>query len=390
MQNSTSITQTQLTRPPLRLNWGNTLFLTITPLIALIGMPLHIYYVGTSWSLIGVFVIYLIATGLSITGGYHRLFAHRSYEANCMVKLFYLIFGAAACENSALHWATDHRNHHRFVDQDPDPYNIRLGFFHAHMGWVFLKRPKKLSFDREHDLSEDSLVRWQHRFYFPLAIIIGGGLPLLIGYYLGNALGCFLLAGITRIVIVHHATFLINSLCHFLGKQPYSLKDSSRDSALVAFLTYGEGYHNFHHRFQYDYRNGIRWYHFDPTKWLIKTLEILRLANGLHRASDMHIFKARLDVQRNQVEQRLAGFSQEFREAMERNIHITHEALLSAYANWGKLRAEYRSVRKSIGDKGRRLILKLEQDLRRARSHYMATRASWALIVQQEYLQVPA
>jgi len=233
-------------------------------------------------------------------------------------------------------------------------------------------------------------VRWQHRFYLPLAIIIGGGLPLLIGYYLGNALGCFLLAGITRIVIVHHATFLINSLCHFLGKQPYSLKDSSRDSALVAFLTYGEGYHNFHHRFQYDYRNGIRWYHFDPTKWLIKTLEILRLANGLHRASDMHIFKARLDVQRNQVEQRLAGFSQEFREAMERNIHITHEALLSAYANWGKLRAEYRSVRKSIGDKGRRLILKLEQDLRRARSHYMATRASWALIVQQEYLQVPA
>lgn len=390
MPNSTSTTQTQLTRPPFRIHWGNTLFLTTTALIALIGMPLHIYYVGTSLSLIGVFVFYLAATGLSITGGYHRLFAHRSYEANWMVRLFYLIFGAAACENSALRWAADHRNHHRFVDLDADPYNIRLGFLHAHIGWVLLKRPKKLSFDREHDLTEDSLVRWQHRVYLPLAIIIGGGLPLVIGYYLGNALGCFLLAGITRTVIVHHATFLINSLCHFLGKQPYSLKDSSRDSALVAFLTYGEGYHNFHHRFQYDYRNGIRWYHFDPTKWLIKTLEILRLAKGLHRASDMHIFVARLDVQRDQVEQRLAGFSQEFREAMERKIHITHEALLTAYANWGNLRAEYRSVRKSIGDKGKRFILKLEQDLRKAKSHYLETRASWALLVQQGYFQVPA
>ncbi len=388
MPNSTSITQAQLTRPSLPINWVNTLFLITTALIALIGMPLHVYYMGTSWSLIGVFVFYLAATGLSITGGYHRLFAHRSYEANHMVKLFYLLFGAAACENSALKWATDHRNHHRFVDQDTDPYNIRLGFFHAHIGWIFFKRPEKSSFDSEHDLIEDPLVRWQHRFYLSLAIFVGGGLPLLIGYFLGNALGCFLLAGVTRTVIVHHSTFLINSLCHFMGKQPYSLKDSSRDSALVAFLTCGEGYHNFHHRFQYDYRNGIRWYHFDPTKWLIKALETLRLAKGLRKASNMHIFKARLNVQRDQAEERLAGFSHEFRDAMERKIHVAHEVLLAAYASWGDLRAEYRSVREAIGEKGKGPILKLEQDLRRAKSHYMATRVSWAMLVQG-YLQVP-
>ena len=388
MPNSTSMTQAQLTRPYLPINWVNTLFLITTALIALIGMPLHVYYMGTSWSLIGVFVFYLVATGLSITGGYHRLFAHRSYEANHMVKLFYLLFGAAACENSALKWATDHRNHHRFVDQDADPYNIRLGFFHAHIGWVFYKRPMKSSFDSEHDLIEDPLVRWQHRFYLSLAIFVGGGLPLLIGYFLGNALGCFLLAGVTRTVIVHHSTFLINSLCHFMGKQPYSLKDSSRDSALVAFLTCGEGYHNFHHRFQYDYRNGVRWYHFDPTKWLIKALETLRLAKGLRKASNMHIFKARLDVQRDQAEEKLAGFSHEFRDAMERKIHVAHEVLLAAYASWGDLRAEYRSVRESIGEKRKESILKLEQDLRRAKSHYMATRASWAMLVQG-YLQVP-
>jgi stearoyl-CoA desaturase (delta-9 desaturase) len=230
MQISEMTTQPPMTRPSLSIHWVNTLFLTMTALIALIGTPLHIYTIGTSWPLIGVFVFYLAATGLSITGGYHRLFAHHTYQANRMVKLFYLLFGAAACENSALRWALDHRNHHRFVDQEGDPYNIRYGCVR--------------------DLMEDPLVRWQHRFYLPIAIFVGGGLPLLIGYFLGNALGCFLLAGVARTVIVHHSTFLINSLCHFMGKQPYSLADSSRDSAFVALLTCGEGYHNFHHRFQ--------------------------------------------------------------------------------------------------------------------------------------------
>ena len=386
MQDSEMTTQPPLTRPPSLIHWGNAIFLTSTALVALVGLPLHIYYFGTSWSLIGVFVFFMAATGLSITGGYHRLFAHRSYEANSMVKLFYLIFGAAACENSVLSWATDHRNHHRFVDRDGDPYNIQRGFFHAHIGWVFFKEPvffdkfEDQYLDVARDLMEDPLVCWQDKFYLPIAIIVGGGLPLLIGYFLGNAVGCFLLAGIARTVIVHHSTFLINSLCHFIGKQPYSQKDSSRDSIIAALLTCGEGYHNYHHRFQYDYRNGVRWFHYDPTKWLIKTLETLRLAKGLRRASDLHIFRARLDIQRAQAEQRLAGLSHEFRDRMKQKIHNTYEALLTAYGSWRDLKQEYRSIRRNLGHKRKELTLKLKRDLQRASSNYMLTRASWTLV----------
>ena len=365
------------------IHWENAAFLIATPLIAIVGVPLHFYDTGITWSMIGVLAFFLAATGLSITAGYHRLFAHRSYEASSAVRLFYLVFGAAACQNSALKWVTDHRNHHRFVDKDRDPYNIRRGFFHAHIGWIVFKDPQDPheSSGIDPDLLADPLMRWQDRFYLPIAISAGGGLPLLIGGFLGDALGCFLLAGVARTVIVHHSTFLINSLCHFIGRQPYSLQDSSRDSALVAFLTCGEGFHNFHHRFQYDYRNGVRWYHFDPTKWLIKLLETLRLAQRLRKASNLHIFKARLDVQKDLAERNLTGVSQGFRTVMERQIHARHEALLSAYANWRKQRVEYRSIRVSTGSKGEQLLLTIRRDLRQARSHYTQTRASWVALV---------
>lgn len=381
MAKSRSIIPNQSTQALLPINWLNAFFLTITALIALIGMPLYVYFVGISWPLIGVFLFYLAATGSSITAGYHRLFAHRAYETNRYIKLFYLLFGAAACENSALKWAADHRDHHRFVDQDADPYNIRRGFFYAHMGWIFIKRPEDLTLDSVGDLSQDALVRWQHRFYFPLAILVGGAFPLLIGYFLGDALGCFLLAGVTRTVMVHHSTFFINSLCHFVGKQPYSLKDSSRDSGVVAILTLGEGYHNFHHRFQYDYRNGVRWYHFDPTKWLVKTLETFGLAKNLRRASDVHIFQARLDVQKEQVQEKLAAFSQEVRTNMEEKIRAAHSALLAAHASWRNLKADCRSAKESF-NKHKIPTLKFEQNLHKVRSHFLATRASWSVLVQ--------
>jgi stearoyl-CoA desaturase (delta-9 desaturase) len=377
MANSDSTSQLQSTRPAPMIDWGTTAFLVTTAVIAVIGMPLYAYFVGISGSLIAVFVFYLAATGFSITAGYHRLFAHRSYDANRFIKLLFLIFGAAACENSALKWAADHRDHHRFVDQNDDPYNIRRGFLYAHIGWIFFKKLPR--FDSARDLSQDPLVCWQHRFYMPLAIFVGGVSPLLIGYFLGDALGCFLLVGVTRTVVVHHSTFLINSLCHFMGKQPYSLKDSSRDSALVAIPTLGEGYHNFHHRFQYDYRNGIRWYHFDPTKWIIKTFAALGLARNLRRASDEHIYKARLEVQRAQVQERLAGFSHDFRAAMEKKLHATHSALVAAHATWVNLKAEYRSARESV--RGREKLL-LQRELHKAEAHFMAMQASWSILVQ--------
>ncbi|MBI5198008.1 MAG: fatty acid desaturase [Nitrospirae bacterium] len=372
-----------------RLDWTNILFLTITPIVALIGEPLHLLANGITWPIIVVFAFYMLATGLSITGGYHRLFSHRAYQTNNAVKLFYLVFGAAACENSALRWSADHRSHHSYTEQgDKDPYNIHKGFFFAHMGWIFYKRSPSL--DKVQDLSNDPLIRWQHRYYVPTAIFIGGVVPLGLGYLLGDAWGCFLLAGVTRTVIVHHSTFLINSLCHWTGRRTYSLQ-TARDSMLVAFLTYGEGYHNFHHSFQYDYRNGIRWYQWDPTKWLIKGMEIVGWAKTLRQASEEQIFKAQVKLEKDLAKTILSQhYSAELRAKMEHRLHETYHALITARARWEQLKVEYRSLKKSVGERREEIAAKLKEEMRMAREHFHSTHEAWSILIQEQLSASPA
>src|SRR4051794_40276845 len=122
-----------------RIDWGNTLFLTLTPIAAVAATVVYWKTERHSWALVAILAVFHMATSLSITAGYHRLFAHRTYVARPWVKFLYLVFGAAAFQNSALKWSTDHRRHHRFVDGEQDPYSINEGFFYAHMGWVCLK-----------------------------------------------------------------------------------------------------------------------------------------------------------------------------------------------------------------------------------------------------------
>ena len=365
-----------------QIDWTNVLFLSLTAIAALTVQPLYLYAYGLSWPVLGVFVFYLITTGLAITGGYHRLFAHRAYRANNIVKLFCLLFGAAACQNSALKWASDHRNHHAYTEKEKDPYNINKGFFYAHMGWVLYKEAQPTSFDNVNDLSKDPLVCWQHRHYTSMAILTGGGIPLLIGYFLGDLWGCFLLAGVTRTVLVHHATFLINSICHTWGNRPYSLRDTARDNALVAFLTYGEGYHNYHHQFPYDYRNGIRWYQWDPSKWLIKTLQMVGWADQLRQAPEDLIFKARIRVEAQLIQQKLTRHRVQFRQTMEEKVHTAYEALIKARSRWEDLKAEYRMVKNSMDHKYHEIAARLEQEMQIARDHFHAAQEAWSLLVQ--------
>ncbi|MEQ1875863.1 MAG: acyl-CoA desaturase, partial [Bdellovibrionia bacterium] len=122
-----------------RLDWVNTTFLILTPLIALTWTPLHIYFYGLEWNVLAFFFVYSMITSLSITGGYHRLLAHRAYQVRGWVKVLYLLFGAAAFQGSALKWCSAHRDHHRYVDSDGDPYSIKKGFLYAHIGWVFFR-----------------------------------------------------------------------------------------------------------------------------------------------------------------------------------------------------------------------------------------------------------
>jgi stearoyl-CoA desaturase (delta-9 desaturase) len=183
--------------------------------------------------------------------------------------------------------------HHSRTDGDEDPYNIRRGFWWAHIGWVLFEDPKAVDRNSVKDLAADPLILWQERHYVLLAAVFTGLLPLALGFLWGDPIGALLVAGFLRLVLQWHATFAVNSVAHLIGYQPYSTANSARDSGWTALLTLGEGYHNFHHRFQSDYRNGVRWFHFDPTKWFVWTLSKVGLARDLKRVSPELIARAR-------------------------------------------------------------------------------------------------
>jgi stearoyl-CoA desaturase (delta-9 desaturase) len=253
---------------------------------AMIGVPLYGYlyhYTWLDWSLFGL--LYAVS-GLGITVGYHRLMAHRTFDCPNWVKGALLIAGAWALQNSAIKWASDHLRHHAHCDEEKDPYNAQRGFWHSHCGWLFTPDqyadPKYAT-----RVANDPVAIWQHQHYL-LLVLTGLAGTFLIGFLhngIMGGIGCFFLAGLGRTFAVLNSTFCINSVCHLWGQQPHGTLDSSRDSWLVSLVTFGEGYHNYHHMYPTDFRNGPRWYHFDPSKWLILGLYSLGLATSLRTGS---------------------------------------------------------------------------------------------------------
>ena len=332
---------------PMNLSWINSSFLTLTPVFSVLFSALWLYYDDFDYRIILLGLGFYIASGISITAGYHRLFSHRTYEAHPVVKLLFLVFGAAAFQNSALKWSSDHRLHHLEVDTDKDPYNINEGFFYAHMGWVMLKEQADKPANRYvKDLLNDKMVMWQHKYYFTIAVVFGLFVPSLLGALLFDSLlGGIAIAALAKVVILHHSTFFINSLCHYIGKTPYTRDNTAKDSWLMALLTFGEGYHNFHHYFQADYRNGIKWFQFDPTKWLIKCLEWLKLAKKLKKTPEFKIYKAKLQMKLEELKEKYKlsdDYIHELEQIKERVIQsLTHlEETKAMYAKALKSRIE--------------------------------------------------
>lgn len=281
---TTDIRSLRLTRR-YHVGWTVVLFLSIV-VGALLAIPTYAYFYDYSWLDWTLFGILYLASGLGITVGYHRLMSHRSFDCPNWVKGALLIAGAWALQNSAIKWTADHLRHHAQCDQEGDPYNAKLGFWHSHCGWLFAER-KYDDVQYASRVAQDPVAIWQHKYY---ALIVLGGLALTfaIGFMangLVGGIGCFLLAGVGRTFAVLNSTFCINSICHIWGRQPHGTKDSSRDSWFVSLITFGEGYHNYHHMYPSDYRNGPKWYDFDPSKWLIYGLYLLGLASGLRTAS---------------------------------------------------------------------------------------------------------
>jgi len=291
------------------LNFVNSAFLIITPIVAIAGTAWYVYQHGVTWLELANFTVMYFLTGLSITAGYHRYYSHKTYECSKPLQLLYLIFGAAAVENSVLNWASDHRDHHRFVDTDEDPYNILRGGLYAHIGWIFYKdtRSNGEKYQNCPDLLKNPLVVWQDKWYLFLVVVASFGLPAYVGLIEGRPVGGLLWGGFLRIVVVQHMTFFINSLAHMWGTRPYSEENTARDNWWLGPFTFGEGYHNFHHKFQADYRNGIHWYQFDLAKWWLFVMKNLGLASNMRKAPEALILKAKLEVQMRHVEARLAA-----------------------------------------------------------------------------------
>jgi len=280
------------------LNWLNVVILIVTPILGLIGM----LFTKLRWETFLFAVLYYYITGLGITAGYHRLWAHRSYNASVPLQYFLAIAGAGAVEGSIKWWSRGHRAHHRYTDTDLDPYNAHKGLFFSHIGWMLLKPRRKPGVADVSDLSKNPIIKWQHKYYLPMILIVAFVIPTFIPWLFWNdARGGYVYAGVVRLCFVHHvshsyaysqaprliekspvkSTFCVNSLAHWLGEAPFDDKHTPRDHFATALVTIGEGYHNFHHQFPMDYRNAIKWYQYDPTKWFIWVCQQLGLASHL-------------------------------------------------------------------------------------------------------------
>ncbi|KAI9204440.1 uncharacterized protein BJ171DRAFT_505839 [Polychytrium aggregatum] len=276
-------------------DWLHTTLLTITPLTALYAlMTVPLYWQTALWG----FVYYLI-TALGITAGYHRYWAHRSYDASLPFQLFLAFAGTGAFEGSIRWWSRGHRAHHRYTDTPKDPYSFKKGFLWAHIGWMIMKQDSSCVGRVDiSDLNRNRLVMLQHKYYLLFAPFCAFVFPSLVaGLLWGDFVGGFFFAGIARQVFVHHATFCVNSLAHWVGEQPFDDKRTPRDHFITALVTCGEGYHNFHHEFPSDYRNAIKFWQYDPTKWLIFLSSLVGLTYNLKMFPENEIQKGRLQMQ---------------------------------------------------------------------------------------------
>lgn len=325
-------------------NWPATLMFVLTAACALTIVPWYGFSHGFGRFVWMWFAIFLAANELAITCGYHRLFAHSTYQAHPVLKVVYLLFGAMALQNSVLLWSAGHRTHHRYIDDtERDPYCARRGFWFSHMGWMLRNYPSGVpDLSCVRDLQQDTLVMFQHRWYLPIAVGMNVGLPLLVGLAIGDVMGTLLLAGVLRLVVSHHLTFFINSAAHTFGSQPYTGENTARDNGLIAFLTFGEGYHNFHHLFANDYRNGVRWWQWDPSKWFIALMSWCGFAKNLKSVPWFRIQRAKLAAQFRRAERELDASTGKAQFA-QLKVRVAEEyaAFQAVVASWNQLRVQF-------------------------------------------------
>lgn len=350
------------------IEWTNALFFYGTALGALVLVSHYLWNYGWNPVLFLLFFWGVVVSNLSITVGYHRLLAHKSHKAQAWLKYVLLTIAAGAFQGSALWWASRHRDHHQFVDTDRDPHNIERGFYYAHMGWLFDKQRAIANLDYGPDLLKDPAVMWQHRNLRWLSIAVGFVFPLLIGIALGMPWGGLVFGGLLRVVVSNHTTFLINSAAHTWGRRTYDSSSTARDNALMAILAFGEGHHNFHHAFAADYRNGVRWFDWDPTKWLIRSFAMFGWCWDLKRTSRAEILRLRLQNEQKQLVAR--GLPEEWVSALRERIE-------RAQRRWKECQEDYRKLRADWGSRSSERLATLRRDIHAAQLEFEACWRQW-------------
>jgi stearoyl-CoA desaturase (Delta-9 desaturase) len=265
---------------------------TALPFIALFVVGWQLWNDALRWSDLVVFAICYVATGFGVTVGFHRHLTHRAFKCKRWVRGTLAILGSAAIEGPVISWVADHRKHHAFSDQEGDPHSPHVdhgggfsgalrGLFHAHVGWLFIHTHRGNKERYAPDLIKDPLIRWIDRT-FVLWVAVGLLVPFALGYAIGGTLSAaltgMLWGGAVRMLVVHHVTYSINSLCHFFGRQAFDTGDESRNLAWLAPFTFGEAWHNNHHAFPTSYEHGMRWWQLDPSRGVIRLLELTGLA----------------------------------------------------------------------------------------------------------------
>jgi len=230
-----------------------------------------------SWSAIALALfLHWLTGGLGITLGYHRLVSHRSFEAPKWLEYLLVFFGTLACQGGPIDWIGLHRIHHQYSDQNLDPHDSTKGFWWSHMGWMMFHIQADAEIPRyTKDIADDPVYHFFQNYFLLMQVALG-----LLLYVLGG--WSFVVWGIFfRVVVVFHCTWFVNSATHKFGYQTYQSGDSSRNCWWVALVTYGEGWHNNHHAFQYSSRHGLEWWEIDVTWMTILLLQALGLAQKL-------------------------------------------------------------------------------------------------------------
>jgi sn-1 stearoyl-lipid 9-desaturase len=254
----------------LRLDWTMIIALVIFHIGAICAFLPGLF----SWQAVGVaLLLHWITGGLGITLGWHRLLSHRSFQVPKWLEYFFAFCGTLALQGGILWWVGLHRHHHLHSDQDVDHHDSKKGFLWSHVRWMCFEVPAESDIPRfTKDIADDKFYQFLNAYFFPLQVVLGVVLYAIGGWP-------FVFWGVfARLVIVYHCTWLVNSATHKFGYRNFETTDNSTNCWWVAITTYGEGWHNNHHAYQYSARHGMKWWEIDITWITIQVLQLLGLA----------------------------------------------------------------------------------------------------------------